>query len=173
MGQARLRQSARRGPLGQGSRQPFFPEKLQTERSEVLPIVAVTEARFGALRRSAEFLFALELGEPLPRPLVDELDLRFIHQSQGHPRFAGADLRFEFPVKLLQRLFAQVHRLRQAQAIELVEMMTQRRVDLGFARRRVEQVLIADAFLLRQLDRQQQQRRDDALLRRFLEIVPV
>jgi hypothetical protein len=132
-----------------------------------------SETGFRAFRRRAKLLFALELRKPLAGALVDELNLGLIHQSKRHARFAGADLRFEFAVKLLQRDVAQIHRFRQPQAIQLVEMMTQGRIHLSFARRRFQHVLIAHAFLLRQFDREQQQRRDDPLLRRFLEIVPM
>src|SRR6266496_5062747 len=51
-------------------------------------------------------------------------------------------------------------------------MMAERGVHLGFARGRIEDIVVADAFLLRQLNRQEQQWRMDALGRRFLEVVP-
>ena len=79
----------------------------------------------------------------------------------------------ELRVKLLQRRLSQIDDLRQIQAVELLEMMPQRRVHLGFGRRRLEHIVIAHALLPRELDRQQQQRRIDPFLRRLLQVVPV
>ena len=81
-------------------------------------------------------------------------------------------LRLERLMELVERGLAQVDELGQGQVVELFEVMTQRGVYLGFAGRRVEDVVIPDAFLLRQLDGQQQERRVDAFVRRVLEIVP-
>src|SRR5262245_42090221 len=51
-------------------------------------------------------------------------------------------------------------------------MMTERGIDLSFARRGIQDVVVADAFLFRELDWQQKQRRVDALIRGLFEIIP-
>src|SRR5687768_9644414 len=76
-------------------------------------------------------------------------------------------------METFQRHLAQIDPLRQPEAVELVQMMSQRRIDLCLGGRRIEDVLISHALLSRQLHRQEEQRRNDSLLRSFLEVVPV
>src|SRR5689334_248875 len=51
-------------------------------------------------------------------------------------------------------------------------MMSQRGIYFGFAGRGIEKVIVANAFLLREFDREKKQRRMNAFVGRFLEIVP-
>src|SRR6185503_20056558 len=91
---------------------------------------------------------------------------------ERHARFARLNLRLEGLVKLVEGRFLQIHEFRQAQVVKFLQKMPQHRVDFRFAGRRIEEVIVAHALLLRELDGQQQQRRMDALIRRFLEVVP-
>src|SRR5947199_4010416 len=50
--------------------------------------------------------------------------------------------------------------------------MAKRRIHLGLTGGGIKDVIISNAFFLRELDRQEQERRVNALVRRLLEVVP-
>jgi hypothetical protein len=152
-------------------------KELQPERAEVVLRVAEVLRGHGHRGRRAHARAALELLEPLACALVNQLDLGLLHQPQLHAGLALRDLRRHLRVELLDGGLAQVHRLGQHDAVELAQVVAQRRVDLRFAGGGLQQVLVAHALLARELDRQHEERRGDALglLGRrvaFLQVVP-
>ncbi|MCY1213485.1 hypothetical protein D9M72_252670 [compost metagenome] len=150
-------------------------EQLQPARAEVVLRVAEVLRGHRHRRGRAHAGAALELLEPLARALVHHGDLGLLHEPQLHAGFALRDLRRQLGVELFERGLAQVHRLGQRDAVELAQVVAQRGVHLRLAGRGFEQVLVAHAFLARQLHRQHQQRRGDALGAfglALLEVVP-
>ena len=112
------------------------------------------------------------LVHPLPGFLVKEFNLWPVNSVQRDARLARLDLRLERFAELLQRGFLQVHGFRQAQVVKFLQMMPQRGIHFGFACRWVENVIVSDALLPGQFDRQEQQRRMNALVRCLFEIIP-
>ena len=55
-----------------------------------------------ATAAAEEALAAAELLESLPGPLVHQLDLRFVHEAQRHPRFGGGDARLQVRMERLE-----------------------------------------------------------------------
>ncbi len=98
--------------------------------------------------------------------------MRPIDFTQRDRLFAGVDLRGEKFVELVQRRLVQVDRLGQIEIVKLAQMVAEHRVYLGQMRRGLKRKTVANALLLGQLDRQQQQGRNDPFLRRFLQVVP-
>ena len=172
MRQARLRRGAHHIAQRHRRGADLFQEELQPQRTEVLAVVAVFRLGRAPGLAGLELHPAPILVHALAGLLVDEFNLRPVDLVERHARFARLNLRLERLVELVQRGLLQIHELRQVQVVEFLEMMPQRGIHLGFAGRRIEDVIVAHALLLREFDRQQQQRRVDALVRRFLEVVP-
>ena len=70
------------------------------------------------------------------------------------------------------RSWREVERCRQVEVVQLLEVLAQRGVDLSLGRLGLEQIAVANAALLGELHRQQQQRRRDPLFAVALEVVP-
>jgi hypothetical protein len=162
--------TAHRLAQGQRRRAHALVEQLEPERAEVVGAVAVVGD--GRRHRRAHTLAAAKLFEPLTCPLVDQLDLGLRHQAQLHAGLGGRDLRLKLRMKVRDGGGAQIHRFGQRDAIDLAQLLPQHRIDFGLGGVGLQQVLIAHAFLACQIDRQQQQRRDDALVAVFLQVVP-
>ncbi len=77
---------------------------------------------------------------------MDELDLWFIDLIERNSRLARLNLRFEQLMKVLERRFPEVNGLRQIQIVKLLQIVAQCRIYLGFTRRWVEDVVVANAF---------------------------
>ena len=153
---ARYRRRAHGLAQRQRVRAHAFLEEPQSQRPVVVGRVAeVDVAR--RRRRRARGLTAAELLEPLRGALVDQLDLRLCLQPQLHPRLRGQDLRFHVLEELLDRGRREVDALRQLDAVQLMQLVAQHRVDLGLGRFRLDQVLVAHALLARHFHRDQQQ----------------
>ena len=153
-----LRRRAHHIPQRQRRGPHLFKEELQAERAQVFAIVAVFRLGHAFGAAGGEFHSPAVLVHALAGLFMDEFDLRAVNLVEGHARFAGLNLGFERIVKLIERSLLQIHDLRQVQVVEFLEMMPQRGIYLRLAGGRVEHVAVTDPFLLRQPNREQQQR---------------
>ena len=85
---------------------------------------------------------------------------------------AGGDHLLKVVVQSRQGRVRQIDRLRQVEAEELPELMTEHGVHLGLCRGGRQDVRVPNALALLELHREQDQRRRDPLLLLFLEVVP-
>src|SRR5688572_4300347 len=103
---------------------------------------------------------------------ANQLDLRPIDEIERDARFRRVNLSFQRLIKLLERRLLDLHGFRQVEVVQFPEMMPQGRVHFCFSGGGLENVTVAYALFLRQLHRQEQERRMDALFGELLEIVP-
>ncbi len=113
-----------------------------------------------------------ELLHALHRLLSDQADGGLLDQPQLDSGLGAPDLGQDVGMQLSQRGLAQVHRFGQPDVVQLAQVMAQHRVELRVAVLALDHVLVAHTFAFDQLDRQPQQRRQDALVRRLLQVVP-
>src|SRR5205814_6778737 len=130
----------------------FLQKQLQAQRMEMLAIVTAIRFYSASCPARLKLDAAAILVHALPGLLVNEFNLRAINLIERHPWFARLDLRLERIVELVKRSFFQIDDLRQAQVVEMLEMIPQRGVDLGLARGRIENIIVAHTFLLREFN---------------------
>ena len=152
---------------------PVFEQRL-TERSIVVTGVAVgRQARFGAPTLGAagrtpphKALHALQ------RLLADQPDRCLLDATQFDGRLGAANLCQQIGMDRGDGGRAQVRRLGQIDPVQLIQVMAQDRIEFGLGAFALDDVLIAHPLALDQSHRQPQQRREDAFVRAFLQVVP-
>ena len=148
-------------------------EQRAAQRTVIVALVAVVGKawRRGA-RHAGGTTSPLVLLQALQGFLPDQPDLRFVDQSQLHGRLGALDLREQVGMDVCDRRFLQIDRLGQTDVVELAQLVAQHGIELRLAVGSLQRILVAHALASRQFDGQPQQRGDDALLRRLLQVVP-
>ena len=146
-------------------------EELEAEWLEVVAAVAVVEVVVVA--GTAGDAAALEEPvEALAGGLLDEVDLRAVDLLKLDGGLAGFDLFFEGSVEGVDGGFGEVDGLGEVEVVELLEVVSEDGVDLGDGADGSEVVGVADAFLLGELDGEEEERRVDAGVAFLFEVVP-
>ena len=147
-------------------------KKAQTQRVEVLPVVAVIEIVKAADAATGQPRSLNVLVETALRLGVNQLDAWAVDFRDRDGRFALLNLGCQELVKRFERSGRKVQRLGQRNIVKLFEIIAQHGIDFGVRRERLEGIGIADAFFLHELNWQENQRRIKTLRRLLLQVRP-